>query len=288
MIAIGTAQFGMKYGITNRSGQTSFKEVEDISSYAKMKGINILDTAPGYGDAEKVLGNIDLTGFDIITKTPHFKNDNIKIDDITLLLQTFEASLKALKVNKVKGMLIHNIKDCYKNGSDTLFEALIKLKKNNYVDKIGVSIYDPQDIEQIIHLGIPVDIIQMPINVFDQRIITSGWLPKLKEKNVDIHVRSIFLQGILLAELNDLQIQHQKIVKGYFEELYVNQLTKLEGALLFLKQIKEIDSIIVGVNNLQQFKEIIETYEKIMGLNIKFDFDRFAINDSNIIDPRKW
>ncbi|WP_313150296.1 aldo/keto reductase [Lysinibacillus capsici] len=287
-IILGTVQFGLSYGITNSVGKTPFKEVQSIMEYAKKVEIKTLDTAPSYGDAENILGSVGVSNFEIITKTPHFPGNTIRKQDIHLLIQTIKSSLDALKVNQVSAILIHNVMDCYKFGIKDVFDTLRQMKEDGIIKKIGVSVYEVKDIERIVELDFLVDIIQIPINVLNQSVVQKGWLPKLKEKNIEIHARSIFLQGLLLADEEALNIDQREALEEYFHQLRLLNLTKLEGALLYINQIKEIDKVLVGINNLEHLKAIIVAKNRVQVLENKIEFEKFATSNRSIIDPRLW
>lgn len=289
-LSLGTVQFGTDYGITNQSGQTPFEEVARILQFAKGK-INILDTAPGYGTSEKVLGENRILDFNIVTKTPHIKSETIGLQELEKVENCFFQSLESLKIPSVYGLLIHNPNDMFKEGSDKLFKKISDLKQKGFVKKIGVSVYTQSDIEGLCK-KYNFDIVQVPLNVLDQRLVKSGTLKNLKERGIEIHARSIFLQGILLNDISVLDNRFTDIVpilKDYFSELKINEINKVEGALSFINSLKEIDQVIIGVNNLEQLKEIYHSYLKIKSnSNINIDFSKYVCERENIIDPRKW
>lgn len=287
-ITLGTVQFGLNYGVTNNDGKPSLEEIKKILNLAKSKEINQLDTAPSYGDIEEKLGTINVKGFSIYTKTPHFQNNDISLRDIKHLEEVFEQTLQQLKINEVEGLLIHNVYDCYKDNSKLLFAALQKLKSQSRVKKIGVSVYDPNDIEMILSSDMSIDMVQFPMNILDQRLLQSGLLQKLKEKEIELHVRSVFLQGILVGDVLTIPQDKYEYVQKYFEDLKKYKLTKLEAALLFIKQIKEIDYVLLGVNSLEHLQEIIEALQKIDVWSQHIDFSKYACQKISIIDPRKW
>lgn len=287
-LILGTVQFGTDYGITNKQGKTPIEEVKNILSLFVDKDGSAIDTAPSYGNAESILGGIGVENFDLITKTQHFTKDIIDEQDIAFLYETVESSLKALNVKKLKAILIHNVNDCYKSGIDKVFNALLHLKKLGTVEQIGASIYEVRDIEQIVKLNFPIDVIQIPMNVLNQSVVNSGWLSKLKERDVEIHARSIFLQGLLLADIDSLNSEQKEALECYFNELQIHNLSKLEGALLYINQIEEIDKVLIGVNNSQHLNSILEAKYKIQKIEHIIDFKKFAINNKKIIDPRRW
>lgn len=289
-LCLGTAQFGMNYGVTNSSGQTSRSEVAEILEFSRKNRITHLDTAPSYGESEKVLGENNLDGFNIVSKLSYIKNEVISKEDIEEVITKFTESLNTLKVPSIEALLIHNVNDMYKEGSDELYKQIFELKEKGLVKKIGVSIYEKDQIDTLYN-RFHFDSIQIPINVLDQRLLQSDVLKNLKNKDVEIHARSIFLQGLLLNELSSQRESFQQAnmaINNYYSHLNSLGLSKLEGALTFINSIKEIDFALFGVNNVKQLNEIHHAYNSILQHEKKVDFSQFAINNEEIIDPRKW
>lgn len=258
-LALGTVQFGLDYGISNTEGMTSFDEILKLLDLAKKNGINTLDTAKEYGSSEEILGNC-ANGFEIVTKIQN------PID--------FEQSLKKLKRDKLYGLLFHNADVLFKNPE--YLKEFEKLKKENKVEKIGVSVYYSEQIDIILE-NYNIDLIQLPINILDQRLLQSSHLKKLKDKNIEIHVRSIFLQGLLLMKNPP---DYFKPIKPILDKINQNK----ELILGFVKNIDEIDKIVIGVNDSRQLQENIEAYNK----DVDIDFSKFSINDTKFIDPSNW
>ena len=196
-LALGGVQFGIDYGIANTKGQVQIEEVQSILNYAKKNGVNILDTASGYGDSEGVLGKVGVDNFQIITKTTSIKQG------VNGVVRIFYQSLKNLKQKKAYGLLIHDIGEIEHKQFDTLLIELARLKQQGLVKKIGVSVYNNQQIDYVLD-NFSIDLIQLPINILDQRLINDESLVKLKKHNVEIHARSALLQGLLLMSINTI------------------------------------------------------------------------------------
>ena len=292
-IGLGTAQFGLDYGVSNREGITPETEVADILEYAWGNGITLLDTAVSYGSSEDVLGrsipkNKDAS-FKIVTKTPIIKKDRIDKTDAARLKSVFHESLKRLKQKNLYGLLIHHADDLLRTGSQYLWEAMEDLKAKGLLQKIGASVYSSKEIEELIN-KYSLDLIQLPLNVFDQRMIQNGHLQYLKSQGVEIHSRSIFLQGLLLMSPDELPVHFNAIkplVKQYYEALKIQGISPLSAALSFVNRQTEIDYIIVGVNNQEHLQEIVEAVSKTDALD-KINFTEFAVMDKAIIDPSLW
>jgi len=195
-IALGTVQFGLDYGIINHSGQVSIDEVKNILDYAKDKGIDTLDTAARYGNSEQVLGEVGVNNYRIITKTTPLKNG---VDGV---IKGLHQSLDNLNIGQVDGLLIHNINDVKDKRFGDLFHKLNELKEEGLINKIGFSTYTPDQVDFLLE-NFDFDLIQVPFNIFDNRLIQGGQLKALKKKKIEIHARSVFLQGLLL-DFNNL------------------------------------------------------------------------------------
>ncbi|MFC0561925.1 aldo/keto reductase [Halalkalibacter alkalisediminis] len=289
-LTLGTAQFGLKYGISNNDGKTPFEEVYKIIKYAESVGINTIDTAPSYGESEEVIGNIikNHNSFKVVTKIPPLNSPEIFYKDVNKLETSVHSSLRKLKCKNIYGVMIHNISDVFKKNGDRLYYKLLDLKNRGLINKIGFSVYDSDQIDLLCN-SFTFDIIQIPINVLDQRLLKSGHLRKLKNLGIEIYARSIFLQGLLLMEIENLPKNCQTIQQTlleYHHFLEGNGISQLDGALAFVKNIKEIDYIVIGVNNLKQLVEIKKSYDTKTKAND--NYKKFSCGNLDIIDPRRW
>lgn len=290
-IGLGTVQFGLDYGVSNPQGITLAREVKDILTLAWKSGITILDTAVSYGISEEVIGQSvpEGTSFKIVTKTPLFKKDRINKADASRLKETFLRSLKRVKQPAIYGLLIHHANDLLVPGGPYLWQAMEALKAAGFVKKIGVSVYSPREVEELsekYHL----DLIQLPVNVFDQRMIQGGYLRNLKDLGIEIHSRSVFLQGLLLmlpeeqpAYFNSVR----PIMIKYSEALKKQGISPLTAALAFVYKQQEIDHILVGVNDRDQLRKILNAISNFHGFD-HIDFLDYAMIDESIINPSLW
>ena len=280
-LALGGVQFGIDYGIANTKGQVQIEEVQSILNYAKKNGVNILDTASGYGDSEEVLGKVGVDNFQIITKTTSIKQG------VNGVVRIFYQSLKNLKQKKAYGLLIHDIGEIEHKQFDTLLIELARLKRQGLVKKIGVSVYNNQQIDYVLD-NFSIDLIQLPINILDQRLINDESLVKLKKHNVEIHARSVFLQGLLLMPIDTIPSWFNPIkdaLKLFHKQAKKQNLTKLQLALGFVQRLTEIDKVVVGVNSLQQLREIIDASS--VKVNTA-ELSNIAINNSIFLNPSNW
>lgn len=269
-LALGTVQFGLNYGISNNEGQTAKDEVIKIFEKASLSGINLIDTAQAYGCSEKIIGSTNSYNFDIVTKVA--------------CPEDFVSSLNNLKSDSIYGLMFHNA-DILLNNQD-YWKSFELFKSKGKVKKIGVSVYDSTQIDAILERH-DIDIIQIPLNIFDRRLIKSGHLKKLKDKDIEIHVRSIFLQGLVFINTEKLSkyfFPYKSFLQSFHKKLKYANITPLEAAINFVKIIDEVDYIICGVNNEKQLTEIIDVYQK----NINIDYSDFELQDENLLNPSNW
>jgi len=277
---IGTAKFGMKYGFYKK--ETSLKQVEKILLYAKKSGINILDTALTYNNAFDKLAKVGVKDWSIISKIPSLPKEvkDIKawVYKITFL------TLEKLKISKIDTMLIHDEENVInlKIGKK-IFNSLEELKKNKLIKNIGCSIYDSYKIKKIINCY-NFDLVQCPFNILDTRIYSSGLAEILHKKNIKLHLRSIFLQGLLLKSSKlPKKFKNNKILQSFDKWLANNNKNNINVCLSFVSKFN-FDKLIVGVSNLKQFQEIIDRSK-----NLTNELPEFIIKNNNkLIDPRKW
>ena len=280
---IGTAQFGMNYGISNKKGRLSENDIFKILDIARKKNINYLDTAISYGDSESRLGEQDLSLFNVITKInfPKFKTPSSEF-----LTNQVNLSLSRLNISSLYAILLHDPAVLLSDFSDDIYSALLELKKNGQVKKIGISIYSPSILKEIL-ARYEIDIIQCPLNIFDQRLLHESTFNFLNNKNIEIHARSIFLQGLLLMDFEDMP-QYFKSWQDKFNFwknwLHINKLAPLQACLNFIHNIKEIDKIVIGVNSYDHLLGIINA----TSLSPHLDTSSLAIHDESLINPSNW
>jgi aryl-alcohol dehydrogenase-like predicted oxidoreductase len=287
-LALGTVQFGINYGVSNQTGATSTEEARAIIELARQQGIDILDTAPAYGESETVLGKILSLGFgSVITKTPAFHGDTIESNDAQTLKQVFLASLDKLGRDSVYGLLVHGADDLLKPGAEHLFAAMKELRNEGRVKKIGVSVYNGEQIDRILE-RFAIDLIQLPLNAMDQRLIKGGQLTHLKQQRVEIHARSAFLQGLLLMEQNSWPAYfapYYPLLHRFHDIVAELALTPLQAALGFVQSVPEVDHVVCGVNTLVQWQELVAAANVRVDIN---QFESVRCDDPGLINPSQW
>lgn len=277
-LALGTVQFGVDYGISNFNGKVSLEMVGEILKYANAHGITTLDTASMYGCSEDVLGRFDLENFDVITKTVKIDNTLDRHQNFERFKESFYSSQKKLGYIQLHGLMFHEANDLLSEQGLALWDLAEDFKQKEYVRKIGVSVYSPKQLEEIIKL-VDIDIVQFPLNILDQRFLYL--LSELKNRNIEIHTRSTFLQGLLLMDTNN--------INSYFEPILpiLRKIPnpKLLTALTFVKNVKEVDKIIVGVTSKKELEQVCLEYNKNIGVK---DYSIYKVDDEKYINPSMW
>ena len=285
-LGLGTVQFGTDYGLNSLDGQVRPQEVKKILNYARSKQIVLLDTAPAYGNSEEILGGINNSEFQVVTKTRHFDTLKITNDEVSLLNQDFNNSLKKLNQIKIYGLLIHNADDLLKPGGEKILDLLQKFKQTNKLMKVGVSVYDHIKLHSILD-NFDIDMVQLPFNIIDRRMLDSGMLASLYKKGIEVHARSVFLQGLLLMSAKLMPSKFNRwnnLWKLWHEWLHDNRISPVEASVRYAISFSEISKVLVGVDSVNQLKEIYKasswTLPKIP--------DEQQTTDADLLNPSNW
>ena len=283
-ISIGTAQFGLNYGISGGT-QISSIDAKNIIELGINNNILTIDTAFNYGNCHSILGNIGINNNEIITKLPEIPLDtDINIEN--WIFEKISAALKDLKIDVLHGILLHRPAQLLLVEGVKIYNALCKLKSSGLVKKIGISIYEPSELDELIP-RFNFDIVQSPFSIFDQRLIDSGWLDSLNKLNLEIHVRSVFLQGLLLLKENRPKKfdRWADLWKEWDNYLINSNKSALESCLQFVHSQEKVQKIIIGIDSYKQFSEIINIDFSNENINPK----KFNSKEINLlINPSKW
>ena len=277
-LALGTVQFGLKYGINNSLGQVTETEVSKILDNCKKAGINTLDTAHAYGNSESVLGRAGIENFQVITKLPACGSSQVAV--------LFKESLQNLQLSEVYGYLIHNFLILKRNNG--VWDELNKLKESGKVKKIGISLYSPEELFRLWDSGISPDLVQVPYNLFDRRFDEA--LTELKARGTEVHTRSAFLQGLFFKPLASVP-RHFIPVLDKLEVLDAfcksHHLDKASVCLGFVAANPHIDKAVFGVDNSTQLKHNIEAFQLLEGQGFE-ELNDIQVNEIEIINPSLW
>ena len=294
-ITLGTVQLSMKYGISNLT-ESSVKTTHEVLMTAKKKGIISFDTSPQYGKIEKTLGNFfkkqKIKNPTVISKIPPIEFlEKPTFDDVyTKVKKHITQSLNDLNLEQIPVCLIHNPQNM-SNYDGMIVKALELLKEYGHIKKIGCSVYTKKDVEKFLEIN-KFDVIEIPINLFNTKIVDEKRLNQLKEKNTIILGRSVFLQGLFFLDPYNLPAKVEKAKK------YLIELNKIANdysipipnlALSFVNKQKYISSIIIGVENSQQLSQNIELANTILPEKVeKVILEKFANVPESVNNPLEW
>jgi len=285
-IALGTVQFGVNYGVSSTTGQVQPTEVAKILSYASSQNITLLDTAPSYGNSEQVLGNVGINDFNIVTKTRHFDQAVINDNSAAFLVNDLNESLKSLKQRSVYGVLVHNADDLLKPGANKIISQLKDFKEQGIISKIGVSIYTSGQLQSVMD-NMNIDLVQLPVNILDRRLFDTGMFKKLSLQGVEVHARSIFLQGLLLMSKDSRPKYFSRwdsLWKLWHEWLFDNKLTALEATVRHAISVPEISKVLVGVDSKEQLQGIVQAANG----SIPTIPEILLTDDTALLNPVSW
>jgi aryl-alcohol dehydrogenase-like predicted oxidoreductase len=298
-LTLGTAQLGLKYGIANKAGKPDRQKAREILRYAAESGINCFDTAPAYGESEKITGDFLASYREfpaesvIVTKlapiNPGGKPDSKKV--YGLIRQQAMKSLGRLKLKKIPVYLLHNFSDLDKYGG-LISEGLLKLRDEGLIGIPGASTYEPEEVDRFLKTD-GMKAIQVPINIFDQRLIKEGQLTRLKEKGCIVFARSVFLQGLFFLDTDNLP-SFLAPAGAYLKQLHrlasENNMSIAQLALTFVRDLPGITSTVIGAESIEQVRQNIELMQSPpMSDKLRDEIMAiFADVPREITDPRTW
>lgn len=272
-LGLGTVQFGQAYGVSNKHGQVPRDEARAILGRAAQAGVRVLDTAVNYGEAEAVLAQQDTAPFRIVTKTMSATNG------VEAVVARARQSAQLLKADT---LLVHAASDLQ---DDALWPALQQLKREGVFSRIGISAYFADNPAALAERFRP-DVMQLAVSMLDQRLVRDGTLARLKALNVEVHARSIFLQGLLFMENLPEKLRPAAPALIAIKD----QITKagsnpLAAALGFVLSRPEIDVALVGVTQLIEMEEILEAAARPRPV---LDWRTLALEDETALTPSRW
>lgn len=272
-LVLGTVQFGLQYGV-NSAGRPSEDVVKAILAEAAKGGITTLDTSSAYGNSEEIIGEciIPDENFKIVSKYP---KGEIPVGEM------FNGSLKRLKVKQLYGYLLHHF-EVFKN-NPKVWDGFVALKESGKVQKIGFSLYTPEELEFVLRKGYPFDLIQVPFNIFDKKFMP--YMEELHEQGVEVHVRSTFLQGLFFKDRGSLPEKLLPMKKYLFQLDEFSKKTGLsisEIALNYNLQNPYIDGVLIGVDNVEQLQKNLNSV-KNTPIDIEID-----VKEKELLNPVNW
>ena len=290
-LCLGTAQLGLAYGITNAAGQVREEAAESLLRQAEVAGIRWLDTAQAYGNAEVVLGRQLPAAhrFRLISKLPAQSRRGFTAQDAEAWEQAFLASCQHLGVSYLDAFLLHSPSDLTKPGGQHLEAWLLSLRERGVVRRLGVSIYAAEDLD-----GVNpelLDLVQLPLSLFDQRLLEDGTLARLRRSGTAIHARSLYLQGLLLASATQWPNWVKPEVRAHQQalEAFAKQrgCRLIDLALGFAREQIDLEAVVLGVCSVRELSELLQAWTATSPWQ-ECEWRTWALEDPGILDPRLW
>ncbi len=280
-LALGTVQFGMPYGVSNAGGQVADDEVAAILHAADAAGIDMLDTAAAYGEAEQVVARATVridARFHVLSKTlPGVNLDTV----IAAARRSAELAGGALDA-----ILVHHPCDLATQFGDQLWQVLLELSGEGLARRIGISAsYDDRPLDLAARFAPAV--MQLPVSLFDQRLVQDGTLAELTTRGVEIHARSIFLQGLLFADESRLapSIRHiGPALDARRKLIYADGASPVEAALSYVLAQPEIRRVIIGLTSVRELNDVLAATARPCDL----PWANLAIDDATVLNPSRW
>jgi len=284
-LILGTVQLGIPYGINNHTGQPDWQTAHQILQTAWDGGIRLLDTAESYGNAQEVIGDYHASQqnrFEVITKLQPGKEPDSVIPSLM-------NDMELLKVDYLFGFMFHHL-DLLKRNNETL-KDLVRLKNEGKIQRIGVSVYSNDEIEILLNYP-EINLIQMPFNMLDNWYQRGEYVRRAKDNKIEIHVRSVFLQGLFFMTANELPTK-LKPLKSYLiqlQELCSEQQMSMEmAAMAYVLSRPEIDRVLLGVEtpdqlsgNLNQINQLELSDEFLESVNA------IQVAETELLSPVNW
>ena len=282
-LVIGTANFNKLYGLNKT--KVKLNEIKSILKKLKKRKIFYIDTADNYKLSKKIKNLIRINKFKIIFK---FNLPRKKVFSINTFCKNLAKKLNQFSTKPVEAIMFHNVEDFENKNILKILNKIYDFKKRKLVKKIGISIYSPNDLQKIRKIFIP-DLIQIPLNIFDQRFTSKKFVDFFKSNKIDVYARSIFLQGVILktsSEINKLKFNDniKKKLHDYDEWCKNNYISKIDASFKFIKKKRFVKYVVVGVDNFKQLNDLVLSFKSKKNFKLR----NFSYNNNNLIDPRKW
>jgi len=276
-LGLGTVQFGQDYGVSNPHGQVPLSEVRRILALAAQVGMGLLDTAANYGQAEQVLSQFDIRPFRIVSKTMSARNGTEAV------IARARQSVQSL--GRVDLLLVHAASDLFGSDGAELWRSLRRLKETGAVGGIGISAYVADDPVWLAQHFRP-DAMQLPFSLLDQRLLRNGALARLKDLGVEVHARSLFLQGLLFMQSPPAKLSDAApLLNAVRARIAQAESTPLAAALGFVLSRPEIDVAVVGTTEVGQLVEILAA---ALSPIPDLDWRACALKDERLLTPSLW
>lgn len=283
-LILGTVQFGLDYGINNKQGKPSENEVKSILDYAHNNGITFLDTAEAYGDSQNRIGEYHKVAnykFNLITKY------NSKINLPKSIGKRVEYNLSTLNVDRLYSYMFHSFEE-YRLFHPDFENDLNFMINDGLIDKLGVSVYTNDEAFQVLEDD-SIQLIQLPFNLLDNLNKREAVLKRAKERGVEIHTRSVFLQGLFFKEQLPNRLKRLAPYLKYVRQIQENNNMQMqEFALNYALKNKMISKVLIGVDSLRQLQDNVKSTFMKIDENIIHEVDKIDVKESELLNPVNW
>ncbi|MGB3676967.1 MAG: aldo/keto reductase [Candidatus Nanopelagicales bacterium] len=291
-LSLGTAQFGGHYGISNTGGEIQHTDAHGIIEAAVMRGITMVDTAPAYGEAESTVGRVLASHptVQITTKLPSVsslrRGRAPSLSDA--LIESLTRSLQRLARRSVEVVLVHDVEDLIGTHGPAVTSALLAIKSRGLAQRVGISAYTLEQVEMATETFVP-DVVQLPINVYDQRLLRNRGIETLAASGVEVHARSIFLQGLILMSPEAVGRKFGMAARSHQEQFHAEcddfGTTPLKACIDFARQVDGLSRIVVGATSSTEIFQICDAADSAAS---SVDWDEYELFDGVVIDPAQW
>jgi aryl-alcohol dehydrogenase-like predicted oxidoreductase len=299
-LALGTVQLGLPYGIANTTGVPSEDDAVAVIRAAIAAGVSVIDTARAYGDSERRIG-LALAGLDSEAVTVVTKLDplaGIGAEDREAALQAAAASIEssraALRRDVLDVLLLHRA--AHRTAWDgAVWNLLRDTQSRGTIGRLGVSVQSPQELAAALD-DVPVAHVQLPFNILDHRWHNAGLPSRLRARtHVTVHVRSIFLQGLLAAPAT----AHWPRIAGVEPDGLRHRLVELarrcgrdalpDLALAYVRAQDWIDGIVIGVESRPQLAYNLALFgHSPLTADACTIIERLPPVPEQLLDPSQW
>jgi len=285
-LILGTVQFGLDYGVNNTSGKPSKENIKSILDFAYNSGIQLLDTAEAYGDSQNKIGeyhNNSTNKFNVITKF----SSNTEGFSLNIIERVYN-NLKILDVDKLYCYMFHSFDDFNKYFEKYRKDLLI-LKRDGIINNIGVSLYSNDELESVLKFN-EITLVQLPFNLLDNNNKRGNIIKKAKAKGIEIHTRSAFLQGLFFKNTSEFTVKikplgpYLNLLNDLCDEHYkMNDL-----ALNYVCNQKNIDKVLIGVDNVQQLASNMLSEKKMITKELTNNIEVIDVKETKLLNPSNW
>jgi len=282
-LALGTVQFGLDYGVSNKAGKTPPQTARAILRAADKAGVDRVDTAAAYGDSETVLSDLlgEFPAIRVITKAPRLIDG-----DVEAVLARARASAERFGP-RLEALLLHSATDLAGPAGARLWAGLEAMKAEGLTPRIGFSAYVDDEPLMLARRYQP-DLVQVAASVFDQRLVASGAIAAMADDGVEVHVRSLFLQGLAFMRPEGLPAKLAAagpMLTRWHAALAAAGTTPARACLDYGLGIEGAARLVIGVTSPDELADVVE---QVLAPPPGLDYAAFALDDPQILDPWRW